>query len=254
MIKAITFDFWDTLVVDDSDEPKRAARGLPSKPEARLQLLIDEITGHYPQIGPGQVFQAFEYANQRFHHNWKNEHFTPTVASRLQNAYDYLKIARTPGFDEVVREIEEMEVHIPPDFVPGVQGTLAELVQHYTLGIISDTIHTPGRGLRQLLERQSLLRHFSVCIFSDEVGAAKPSPVVFERAAAELDVPLSQIAHVGDRESNDIEGPLAMGMQAVLYTGVVDRSNGRTRASAVCKDFAELPEIINKMNGWHASR
>ena len=248
MIKAITFDFWDTLVIDDSDEPKRAARGLPSKPAARLRLLVDEMMRHHAQIGPEQVAQAFEYANERFRHNWKNEHFTPTVASRLQEAYDYLKIARTPGFDEVVRGIEDMEVHIPPDWAPGVKDALAELAQRYTLGIISDAIHTPGRGLRQLLEGQDLLRHFSVCIFSDEAGASKPAPVVFEKAAAGLGVPLSQIVHVGDRESNDVEGPLAMGMQAVLYTGVLDRSNAHTRASAICKDFAELPAIIRELD------
>jgi len=248
MINAITFDFWDTLVIDDSDEPKRAARGLPSKPEARLRLLTDEITRHHSEIEPAQVAQAFEHANQRFRHNWKNEHFTPSVASRLQEAYDYLKITRTPGFEEVVRAIEDMEVRIPPDFVPGVQATLEELAQHYALGIISDAIHTPGRGLRQLLDSHGLLQHFSCFVFSDEVGASKPAPIVFERAAAGLGVPLSQIAHVGDRESNDVEGPLAMGMQAVLYTGVLDRSNAHTRASAICKDFVELPRIIEELD------
>ncbi|MEZ4610075.1 MAG: hypothetical protein R2838_07480 [Caldilineaceae bacterium] len=30
MIEAITFDFWDTIAIDDSDEPKR--QGLPSRP------------------------------------------------------------------------------------------------------------------------------------------------------------------------------------------------------------------------------
>jgi len=248
MIKAVTFDFWDTLVIDDSDEPKRAARGMPGKPVARLQLLTDEITRHHSQIGPERIAQAFEYANQCFRHNWKNEHFTPGVAARLQDAYDYLKIACTPGLDEVVREIEEMEVHISPDFVTGVHTALAELAQHYTLGIISDAIHTPGRGLRQLLERQGLLRHFKYCVFSDEVGASKPAPIVFEKAAAGLGVPLSQIAHVGDRESNDVDGPLAMGMQAILYTGVVDRSSAQTRANAICKDFAELPAIIRELD------
>ena len=29
MIKAVTFDLWDTIVHDNSDEPKRAARGPP---------------------------------------------------------------------------------------------------------------------------------------------------------------------------------------------------------------------------------
>ncbi|GIT27925.1 MAG: hypothetical protein CM1200mP41_39690 [Gammaproteobacteria bacterium] len=31
MIKAVTFDLWDTVIHDDSDEPKRAAQGLRSK-------------------------------------------------------------------------------------------------------------------------------------------------------------------------------------------------------------------------------
>ena len=35
MLKAITFDFWDTIVQDDSDEPKRKQQGLPTKSEAR---------------------------------------------------------------------------------------------------------------------------------------------------------------------------------------------------------------------------
>ncbi len=248
MIKAVTFDFWDTLVVDDSDEPKRAARGLPSKLEARLRLLVDEITRHHQHITPEQIAQAFEYANERFRHSWKNEQFTPTVTARLQNAYDYLKIARSPGFDEVVREIEDMEVYIPPDFVPGARETLAELAQHYALGIISDAIHTPGRGLRQLLADQGLLGYFKCVVFSDEAGASKPAPIVFERAAAELGVPLAQIAHVGDRESNDVEGPLAMGMQAILFTGAVDRGSAQTKANAICKGFAELPEIIRKLD------
>ena len=39
MIKAVTFDLWDTMVHDDSDEPKRAARGLRSKREERRHLL-----------------------------------------------------------------------------------------------------------------------------------------------------------------------------------------------------------------------
>ena len=38
-IKAITFDLWDTLVADDSDELIRAERGLRSKKDERRHLL-----------------------------------------------------------------------------------------------------------------------------------------------------------------------------------------------------------------------
>lgn len=248
MIQAITFDFWDTLVVDDSDEPKRAAMGLPAKPQARLQLLLDEIASHSPEIEPDQVARAFEHANQRFRHSWDNDYSTPTVTSRLLEVYDFLNISATPGLADVVREIEEMEVRIPPDFVPGVHGVIAELAQSYKLAIISDTIHTTGRGIRQLLESRDLLRHFHTFVFSDESGASKPAPAVFEKAASNLGVPLTEIVHVGDRESNDVEGPLAMGMKAILFTGVVDRGSANSRAIAVCKDLLELPAIIRNLD------
>ncbi|MFQ5421644.1 MAG: HAD family hydrolase [Anaerolineae bacterium] len=247
MIKAITFDFWDTLVLDDSDEPKRAAQGLGSKVETRLQLLTAEIRQYHPAITSEQVEAAFVYANGRFRHYWKTLHTTPNVASRLSKAYTWLGIDLTPGFHKLVRAVEFMEVEISPDFLPGVPETLAALAQTYKLGIISDVIHTPGRGLRQILQREGLLSYFSHWVFSDEAGAAKPDPSVFEKAMAGLDVAYDELVHIGDRESNDITGPLAMGMKAILITAAVDRYSANTQATAVCARFAELPTIIEQI-------
>lgn len=244
MIKAITFDFWDTLVADDSDEIRRAALGLPTKPQARLQLLVDEITTHHPQIRPEQIAEAFKQANAEFNDAWKKQHITPTVEKRLQAAYAALGIVPTRGFADVVRKVEGMEVMIPPSFVAGVPETLEQLSKQYVLGIISDTIHTTGRGLRLIMERQGILKYFRVFVFSDEAGASKPAPLVFERASKELGMPFGDIVHVGDRESNDVEGPLAMGMKSILFTGVLDRGSRNSRANAVCHNFSDLPKIV----------
>ena len=43
MIKAVTFDLWDTMVVDESDEPKRAAQGLRSKRDERRHLVWEAL-------------------------------------------------------------------------------------------------------------------------------------------------------------------------------------------------------------------
>ena len=244
MIRAITFDFWDTIAIDDSDEPRRATLGLPTKPQARLLLFMSEILRHHPNISPEQIVEAFHHANERFRHLWKNEHVTLTVAERLRAAYAFLGIAPTPGFSTLVRDFEEMEVHIPPSLAPGVQEALASLSERYRLGIVSDTIHTPGRGIRQILAHYGLARHFACFVFSDEAGAAKPNPMLFQRAAAGLGVSLSEMAHVGDRESNDVSGALAAGMKAILFAGVVDRGSSSTRAHAVCRHFADLPGIV----------
>jgi putative hydrolase of the HAD superfamily len=247
MIKAITFDFWDTLVFDDSDEPKRAAQGLPSKADTRLQLLTDEIQQHHPSISAEKVEMAFAYANGRYQHYWKTLHVTPTTAARLAEAYSWLGIDLTSGFHELVRAVEFMEVEISPNFLPDVHDTLASLAKSYKLGIISDTIHTPGRGLRQILQREGLLAYFTHWVFSDEAGAAKPNPTVFEKAVAGLDVAYGELVHIGDRESNDIVGPLAMGMKAILITAAVDRDSANTKATAVCTQFSDLPAIIEKI-------
>jgi FMN phosphatase YigB (HAD superfamily) len=47
-------------------------------------------------------------------------------------------------------------------------------------------------------------------------GVAKPDPAFFERVAAELDLPLAEIAYVGDRLDNDIVPAARAGMLAVF--------------------------------------
>ena len=247
MIRAITFDFWDTLVFDESDEPKRAEQGLLPKPQARLQLLAEEIGRHHPDTPPASIAAAFDHANARVREYWRDENHTAPVSERLQLAYSVLQLARTPGFDELTHDIESMEVDVPPDFVPGVRAALADLAHDYKLGIISDTIHTPGRGLRILMEREGLSEYFSHWVFSDEAGASKPARQVFELASGGLGVPLENMAHVGDQESNDVAGPQSAGMQTILFTGAVDRGSTKTSADAVCASMEKLPAVVRHL-------
>jgi putative hydrolase of the HAD superfamily len=255
MIEAVTFDFWDTLAIDDSDEPKRAALGLPSKPEARVQLFVAKIRARHPQITARRAAAAYQAANERFRHDWHNEHRTPSVTTRIYYAYEHLGLKPGPGeyaglvreIDELVRAIETMELRIPPNFTSGIHQTIQLLAQEYRLGIISDTIHTHGRGLRHLLDQQGVLQYFSYFIFSDEIRVAKPATTVFRQAALGLGLSPANIVHVGDRESNDVLGPRAVGMKAILFTGIVDRGSQKTKADAVCRKFVELPDIIRRL-------
>ena len=256
MIEAITFDFWDTIAIDDSDEPKRRALGLPSKATARVELFARHVTRKHPEIAHEQAVRAYQHANENFQQAWHEERHTPGIAVRMYDAYEFLGLRPGPGrfsrlmreVDELIREIETMEVRIQPDFTPGVHAALDELSLHYKLGIISDTIHTTGRGLRYLLQRQGLLRYFSYMLFSDEIGASKPEARVFRQAALGLGAGPGQIVHVGDRESNDVIGPLSIGMNAILFTGVKDRGSASTRATAVCRTYAALPGIVRRLS------
>ena len=244
-IRGITFDFWDTIVRDDTDEPKRAAAGLPSKAEARVATFVDEVLAHHPAIGSGAAAAALEKANATFRHHWKVEHHTPCVADRLAVGFDALGIDKTPGFDGLVDAWEGMEVAIPPDLAPGIEGCLRQLHGRYRIGIISDAIVTPGVGLRQILKDHGLFQYFDHFVFSDEAGAAKPAARVFALATAGLGVEASALAHVGDRPANDVAGPNAFGSHSVLYTGVVDRrTDGDPVAAIHVSHLDDLPAAI----------
>ncbi len=244
MIKAMTFDLWDTIVVDDSDEAERQKRGLRSKPEERLHLLTEEIQKHHSNISNEKISSAFKIANDKFNVFWKQKHVTPSASERLGYAFEELNLKPTPGFDKLVHAVEYMEVEIPPVLCEGITEALAELSKFCKLAIISDAIHTPGKGLRELLKKYNLFSHFQVFVFSDEAKAAKPDPKVFQLAQKGLGVDFSEIAHIGDRESNDVEGPLRMGMKSILYTGAIDRGSSNSKASAICKTHKDLVKIV----------
>ncbi|MBP7737446.1 MAG: HAD family hydrolase [Spirochaetes bacterium] len=243
-IKAITFDLWDTIICDDSDEPKRKAAGKPTKKEERRELVHQYLARHH-SISRDQVERAYDTADAAFSKVWKEHHVTWTVAERLSI------VLRGVGrelpemeFAELVRLHEEMELEIRPDIVPGAKEALKELHGTYKLGVISDAIFTPGRALRQILSDAGLLGFFDVFVFSDEAGRSKPDPSVFMAAAVSFGIKPAEMVHVGDREHNDVEGPHRVGARAVLCTAIIDRGSGSTGADAIFRDFGELPAVI----------
>jgi putative hydrolase of the HAD superfamily len=81
--------------------------------------------------------------------------------------------------------------------------------QQLRLGLISNW----DERLRPLLGELGLDQYFEAIIISSDVGFCKPSPVIFEEAAAKLGLPPGRILHVGDSPAADIEGAKAAGFQ-----------------------------------------
>jgi putative hydrolase of the HAD superfamily len=244
-VRALTFDLWDTLVIDDSDEPRRAAQGLPPKKEARARAFVELVSG--AGVDEAAARSAWSDANAIFRVWWKQEHRTPPVAARLDHALGVLGLDRPGTFDACVERLSTMEVELPPDPLPGAAEALAALAERYPLAIISDSIVTPAAGLRKILAHHGLARFFSGFYFSDEVGASKPAPLAYHAAAQDLGVPVEGIVHVGDRDETDVAGALGVGARAVYFTGAVDR--GPTASPWRCTHLAELPDLVARMEG-----
>ena len=102
-IKAITFDLWDTLVIDDSDEAKRAEQGLRSKFDERRHLLWEALNAAEP-IELEAVRLAYNVGDAAFNKVWKEQHITWPIAERLHVILNELA-RELPGetFKAVVR-------------------------------------------------------------------------------------------------------------------------------------------------------
>ena len=249
MIRVITFDLWDTVIHDDTDEPKRAAAGLPTKREARRALVRDALAAH-SELPAEVVRAAYDVTDAAFTRVWHDLHVTWSVAERLSVLLGGLGVKLPDAvLAGVTAGIEEMELDVMPDPVPGIGDAIESLAARYPLAVVSDAIHAPGRCLREWLERHRLLNHFGAFAFSDEVGHSKPHPDIFNRAAAGLGVDVSEMLHIGDREHNDVRGPHALGMKAILFTATRDRDLAGNTADAVCARAADLPAVVERLAG-----
>jgi putative hydrolase of the HAD superfamily len=247
-VHAVSFDLWDTLFVDDSDEPVRASRGMRPKKTERRFLLHQALSRHHP-VTLEQVSLAYDVVDAAFRKVWHDHHVTWTVRQRLSVLLDGVQRSLPEAhLAELVRLHEEMELTVRPRLVEGVREALEDLKGRYRLAVISDAIFSPGRALRELLRGEEILGLFDALVFSDELGWSKPDRRMFERAASDLGVPVARLIHVGDRDHNDVQGAQAAGARAVLFTGVKSR-DGATSADAVCGRFADLPGILEEMAG-----
>jgi HAD superfamily hydrolase (TIGR01549 family) len=247
-ISAITFDLWDTVLIDDSDEAKRKTAGRPPKRVERRNL-VQRFLERQSTVSRSIIDPVYNAADAAFKKVWNELHVTWTVRERLTLILEALgQILPESEMAELVRLHEEMELEFRPDFVPGAAEALRILNGRYRLGVISDTVFSPGRALRTMLADEGLLDLFEVLIFSDEVGRSKPEPEPFTIACDRFGIEPRELVHIGDREDKDVAGSHAIGARAILCTAVIDRGSSHTEAEAVFDDYLNLPKIIEKMD------
>ncbi|MBV9997787.1 MAG: HAD-IA family hydrolase [Verrucomicrobia bacterium] len=80
------------------------------------------------------------------------------------------------------------------------------------LGVLSNF---DGR-LHAVLRTLELAPYFEHVIVSSEVGANKPSPLIFQAALARFGVPAARMLHVGDDPDLDEKGAAALGITTFL--------------------------------------
>ncbi len=237
MLKAITFDFWQTLYADSHENWMR-------RQAVRVDKCHDYLRGRgYACDVPG-VQSALSAAYELTHVRW-HRHVGVPVAVGMQELASALDF--TLDAEEIAALVSVMGASFlasPPRLIPHVKPVLERLSAKYPLGIVSDSALTPGMFVRKLMERDGLLHCFQAFTFSDETAHTKPEVAQFHATLAHLGVEPAEAVHIGDIFRTDIVGAKNAGMKAIRFCGFNRSERNDTLSDAVVDDYRELEEAI----------
>jgi putative hydrolase of the HAD superfamily len=236
---AVTFDFWNTLMVQDPS----AARAV------RRRAWSAELTARGHDV-PDEVLEAvFQHASERFDASWK-----AGVQYTFRHAVD--DAALLLGVDLTADDLEALhrvwhEASALADVRPtdgAVEVVRALQAAGILTAVICDVGLAPSTTLRDHLHGVELRERFGHFSFSDEVGFYKPDRRIFEHALAGLGIrdPVQSL-HVGDIRRTDVAGARAMGMTAVRYRGAADDPEPLSpggEADHVIDDLRQLLDLV----------
>ncbi|MFW9952007.1 MAG: HAD family hydrolase [Candidatus Thorarchaeota archaeon] len=237
MIKAITFDLWNTLFenISYSDE--------------RLSILFENLINinHNIQISTLRTLynKYFSFINPDFksinhHHVYAKE--------RITHLLNDLKINLSSiELNSLIKQLENVMLKNPPSLKSGVKETLITLSQKYKLGIISDTGITPGRIIRIALNQYDLLNLFQITIFSDETGYYKPHIFAFKAALDKLECKPEDSIHIGDLLETDIKGAKNFKMSTIWLRSPSNKFQIDIQPDYEIDKISEVIEIVESI-------
>lgn len=229
--RAVSFDFWNTLVIG----PRGRLSGM------RREAVVGALGEHGVALSDEVLDGHLEAAWSLYAEAWEaGRGFHPgEAAAQLAGAIEGLDPAgRERVADAFLRAGQGASLQLTPHAAETVAALARAGVR---LGIVCDVGLTGSVHLRAFLEREGLLRHFDGWAFSDEVGCFKPAPEIFARMLDRLGIePGLDVWHVGDLRRTDVAGARAAGLASVRYRGIEDDGSEFPDADRVIDDLTEL--------------
>jgi putative hydrolase of the HAD superfamily len=243
-LDGITFDYWQTLILDTPE-------GLQKAREVRIEGIQEVLGAHGIRRSLEEINRAYDESGQRIMRIWaKDEDISP--GEQILIFLDSLDLNHSGSLKESV--LEEVEsaystplLHVLPSLSSGAKEVLQRVKDSgCKIGLISNTGRTPGYILRMVLERLGILHFFDALTFSDESRVRKPNPQIFLHHLQELEVTPTMALHIGDDLRCDVGGAKGVGMRAIhLDRGEEKRSD--VQPDGIIEDLTQLHEILERL-------
>ncbi len=237
MLKAITFDCWDTLLDDDVSRGKK-----------RKEYFLRVFNENGFPTGEDEINDLFSKEAKTFQEYIIKHRKTPDSKMRVKTIVQLANVQLTSSdIDKTAIYCDRIALKYLPPVVPGIKKVLDELSGVYKLAVICNTGWHSGETVRQVLEGYEFPKYFSHLTFSDGAGIAKPHKQIFEYTLDKLDCRTEDAVHIGDSEYSDIVGAKEAKMKAILFTGINDKYKDNNSADITIDNYDNLVDIIGKM-------
>ena len=212
-IKGVTFDLWQTLLMDNQELGRARMR-------VRLEGALEALFEAGQEFSEDQVIEAYRQCYRTCHDIRAQERdvsFMDQIEIFVRNI-DRGLMDRLQ--DSAIKRIantyaNSLFSHPPPPHPDAATLLISMKEKGYLVALISNTGMTPGVTFREYMERIGILQYFDALTFSDEVRLAKPSREIFLRTVLSLGIPPEQTVHVGDHLLNDVVGARQAGMKTI---------------------------------------
>jgi len=208
LIKHISFDLWLTLI-----------KSHPEFKEKRAEFLQKAFNP--AGFSVGQIMEIVQNTDK------VSDRLNEISGGKVPTNQMYRRILQQLGNDtelisdrlltQIKSEIHDMFMHFLPGFLnPGITQMLHILNgEGYTLNISSNTGFIEGSTIAKTLKQLGISEYFVFCVFSDEIGASKPSPRFYGNVFDKVNVAKEEVLHVGDNFKADYEGAIKYGFSAL---------------------------------------
>ena len=216
-IQAVTFDLWNTLIVDTPEGGRnRAAKRIDATFEA-----LDRSGLGYSRDHIANVY----WKSQAGFEEVRRQGLDTPFAEQMDIYFNLIESGLSDRLQSSVKEritADHADAYLvdPPALMPDALETLETISgRGYVIALICNSGATPGSHQRQYLSDLGVAKYMETLTFSDEERLAKPSAQIFHTTLDAIGVPAGAALHIGDRPETDILGAKSVGMRAVLIGG-----------------------------------
>jgi putative hydrolase of the HAD superfamily len=206
-VKAILFDFGDTLIRTDKFDYDICLR------KVHQSLANDHVTVPYEEF-KNVYFDVRSRLYKETEDSLREADFCLRITETLKHfnysfkQKDTVIVRSADAFADAFVPMMQMEPYVPK--------LLQQLRREgkYKIGLVSNFAHPDA--LKKTLERFDIAKYFDASIISGEVKWRKPSPEIFRKALQALNVKALETIFIGDSPYHDIEGAKNSGLKTIL--------------------------------------